>query len=172
MAAIKQKVGQCIDCEPGPDKPLIAKRCNFHYWKYRNSLKPPAEDKFQDKKLMDIWFAEQVNQLPKCCENCGEPLIQFAPWAAKAYIAHIVPKRLFISVKRHPLNRMFLCLICHTNYDNWGDGDKISSMPVFGLLVERFMTFRSSIADDEWKHLPGYLIDAAFDELNTVYGKP
>ena len=41
MSSIKQKHGQCLDCPAGSkDKPLTAKRCQFHYWNYRASLKP------------------------------------------------------------------------------------------------------------------------------------
>lgn len=31
---------ECIDCKDGVLKPTIAKRCTFHYWNYRASLKP------------------------------------------------------------------------------------------------------------------------------------
>lgn len=34
------KNGFCIDCTDKVEKPLTAKRCSFHYWNYRASLKP------------------------------------------------------------------------------------------------------------------------------------
>jgi|SRR5690606_24479563 len=36
---IKPKTGPCLDCSDGKDKPLIAGRCLFHYWKHRNAVK-------------------------------------------------------------------------------------------------------------------------------------
>ena len=38
--SIKPKTGICLDCTDEVEKPLTAKRCNFHYWNYRASLKP------------------------------------------------------------------------------------------------------------------------------------
>ncbi len=37
---IKIKIGFCIECTDKVEKPLTAKRCSFHYWNYRASLKP------------------------------------------------------------------------------------------------------------------------------------
>lgn len=38
---MKVKFGNCLDCPSGSaEKPLTAKRCNYHYWNYRASLKP------------------------------------------------------------------------------------------------------------------------------------
>lgn len=34
------KKGFCIECTDKVEKPLTAKRCQFHYWNYRASLKP------------------------------------------------------------------------------------------------------------------------------------
>jgi hypothetical protein len=157
------KIGICIDCGPGSiEKPLTAGRCHNHYWKYRANLKLSAkkqldgyEDKQAQKKALDLWFAKQIRQMPRCCENCGERLIIFAPWAAKAYIAHILPKRLFKSVIIHPDNRLFLCLICHENFDRW-PAEKVITMPVFPLAVERFMLLQHNLNKDEINDLPVY----------------
>jgi hypothetical protein len=167
MAAIKPKIGKCADCDKLTS--LTAGRCNFHYWKYRNSLKrakEPAEDKYNEKRAMDLWFAEQIKQMPKCCENCDEPLNHYALWGAKAYVAHIVAKRLFKSVKMHPLNRVFLCIQCHTNYDNWSEA-KVSKMRVIQLCIERYEQFANEIISDERRYLPDWIT------INSmVYGKP
>lgn len=40
-STIKIKTGICVDCGPGSKEQLLtAKRCTFHYWNYRASLKP------------------------------------------------------------------------------------------------------------------------------------
>lgn len=159
---IKQKIGQCIDCEDGPNKPIIAGRCQYHYWGYRNKVTTDkrkqsdlSEECDQKQRALDSWFANQVNNLPKHCENCGKYLNPYAPWGAKTYIAHIVPKRNFESVMCHPLNRMFLCAICHTNYDNWPEV-KVMAMPVFAIAVERFLSIAPSIVFEELNSLPDF----------------
>lgn len=45
---IKPKKGICIDCPRGAGEvPLIAKRCQNHYWQYRSSLKGEKAGKSQ-----------------------------------------------------------------------------------------------------------------------------
>jgi hypothetical protein len=174
MSGIQPKKGQCKDCEPGPHKYLTAGRCGFHYWKHRKAIKDADRkakgldvDKQAQKKALDLWYASQISKMPGCCENCSAPLILFAPWAAKAYIAHIVPKRNFESVMIHPLNRVYLCGQCHTNFDNWGS-DKVKLMPVMVIAIERFMQFKNTIHPDECRYLPDYFIDLAYEKLNEV----
>ncbi len=163
--SIKPKTGKCLDC--GPDvgeRSLISGRCQTHYWQHRADVKAAARqasgisiNKQAQKKAMDLWFVNQIKQLPKRCENCNEPLIVFAPWAARSFVAHIVPKRHFISVATHPLNRVFLCLQCHTNYDNWSEA-KVQRMPVISTCKERFLAFADEIPASEWRYLPDWLI--------------
>ena len=160
MSGIKPKMGKCLDCPPGSViKPVIAKRCQTHYWQHRNKVntaKATAEQAEAEQARSDAlatWFAEQINIMPKECENCGAYLNRYAPWGAKTYIAHIIPKRHFESVMIHPMNRLFLCGSCHTNYDNWGY-DKVKAMQAFPLAVERFKTFSDSIASSEYEYLP------------------
>lgn len=45
MSSIKPKTGNCLDCPDGIIKPLIAKRCQHHYWLYRESLSEKKEQK-------------------------------------------------------------------------------------------------------------------------------
>lgn len=45
---IKQKKGKCIDCPPSASEVrLTAKRCHFHYWKHRSSLKAGKSNRNQ-----------------------------------------------------------------------------------------------------------------------------
>lgn len=163
MSSIQPKKGQCIDCESGLDKYLTADRCQFHYWKHRKTIKDAEAkrkginiDKQAQKKALDLWYAAQISKMPARCENCPEPLIMFAPWAARAYIAHIVEKRNFKSVMTHPLNRVYLCIQCHSNYDNWSEV-KVQQMPVIKTCMERFVQFVGDIAGEEMRFLPGWL---------------
>lgn len=46
MSSIKPKIGVCKDCGPGTKEvPLIAGRCNMHYWIFRGEQKPKKQFK-------------------------------------------------------------------------------------------------------------------------------
>lgn len=45
MSSIKPKTGNCLDCPDGIIRPLIAKRCQHHYWLYRELLSDKKEQK-------------------------------------------------------------------------------------------------------------------------------
>lgn len=159
------KQGICIDC--GPDSAptyLTAKRCKNHYWQHRAKLSaekkknnPANTDALAEKRALNSWFATQISMMPKHCENCDEYLNQYAPWGARSYVCHIVPKVHFETVKIHPFNRWFGCVQCHSNYDNWGE-DKVAQMPVIEKVQDRFKRFSHLLNDDEIKRLPNYLM--------------
>lgn len=161
---IQRKEGICVDCGSAKgNKPLIAKRCinqpNFHYQKHQKEeyiKKQSQKKKSKSKSLSDAnngqtlgnWFNEQINQMPRQCENCEEYLNPYAPWSARAYIAHIVPKRNFLSVMVHPINRLFLCIDCHTKFDN-SLSKEIVKMKCWPIAVERFNSFKHLIYSEE-----------------------
>ena len=61
---MKQKEGFCLDCTDGIEKPLIAKRCEFHYWQFRqnvNSKKNPKQKK--DYKIPKVSQKMKVRNL-------------------------------------------------------------------------------------------------------------
>lgn len=162
MSSIKLKKGKCIDCGPeSHDQYLTAKRCKNHYWQHRKSInagKCCKIENYDKRQLLDKWFAEQISIMPRHCEECDEYLNHYAPWGAKSYIAHILPKRHFESVMVHPLNRMFLCIQCHTNLDNW-PANKVKNMSIFPLMVQRFVSFSHMTHKDELLYLPAHLED-------------
>ena len=164
MSSIKPKKGVCIDCGPESQETyLTAERCKFHYWKHRSAVKEAARklsqthtDKQAQKKALNAWFITAIEQMPLCCEECNERLIIFAPWAAKAYVAHVLGKALFKSVATHPLNKVYLCLICHTNFDNWGE-DKIMKMVIFPKILEISLHLVQHLQQSEQNKLPEYV---------------
>lgn len=168
MSSIKPRIGTCIDCGPGTeDKYLMAKRCfsgpHFHYQKHqqaKSKKKPNQVKQAEKKKTLGRWFNEQIGSMPRQCENCGEYLNPYAPWSSRAYIAHIVPKRHFVSVMVHPLNRWFGCIDCHTKYDN-SLSKEVVEMPVYSIVVERFRQFVEEIDPSELRHLAPFLQDIA-----------
>lgn len=43
---IKQKIGKCSECEPdAPEQPLIAGKCQRHYWQFRSTKWKKSEPK-------------------------------------------------------------------------------------------------------------------------------
>lgn len=164
MSSIKPKKGICIDCGPDSHENYLTKgRCKTHYWRHRHAVKEAAnklsegyQDQIAHQKALDKWFATAIAQMPRCCEECDERLYIFAPWAAKAFVAHVLAKAIFTSVRTHPLNKIYLCLICHTNFDTWGE-DKVQKMKIFPKALEISLLLVKHLKHDELDHLPDYV---------------
>jgi hypothetical protein len=161
---IKPKIGQCTDCpEDSEPKPLVAGRCQRHYWLHRekiNSTKPKAKAKQERGKELNVYFANQILTMPATCEESGQPLPKSPLWMRKACIAHILPKRPdfgFPSVATHPLNRIFLHPDIHTNMDNQGESYilKMKSLPIMKARVAQFIHL---LTPAELNRLPHYFL--------------
>lgn len=164
--SIKPKIGPCVDCGGSINKYITAGRCTqgpyFHYQKHKQGIYAErAKSKKKAKTLRTVakggmtlgqWFNSQISMMPRECENCGDYLSPYNVIGQRSYIAHIVPKRHIESVMVHPLNRMFLCVDCHSNYDNWLNKD-IMLMRCWPIAVSRFDKFKHLIEPDEYKHL-------------------
>lgn len=165
--SIKPKTDKCVDC--GPDEPkrfVMAGRCcvepYFHYQKHKSAkYAENSQKRKRDKSLRTLeksgmtigqWYNMQISLMTRECENCGEYLNPYNVIGKHAYIAHIVPKRHIESVAVHPLNRMFLCVDCHSNYDNWLNKD-IVNMQCWPVAIKRFNLFKENIEPHEYKHL-------------------
>ena len=147
------KIGKCIDCAPdAPAKPLIAKRCEFHYKTHRNKVnagKKHNVEKKAFKKDLNVYFASQILQIPATCENCGCDIRWQREKHPRMLVAHILPKRKsggFPSVATHPLNRVFLCPDCHTQMDNKGE-DFVKKMKIYPIMIERLKKFAHCITE-------------------------
>ena len=163
---MQKKKGICIDCGPGSkEQYLIAGRCESkHYWAHRrkvNANKPKNVAKQLQKNNNNVFFASQLLQAPKHCENCGDPLFNtISMFGPRSIICHIVPKRDkggCPSVSLHPMNRWFGCVDCHNNYDNLGARYALT-MAALPLIRERFDQFKNDIAPGEQKNIPSFLI--------------
>lgn len=146
---IKRNKGVC--CIENCKRPIYSKKmCQDHYWKDNAKKKQEkkkangtAAKKQKTAKELNIFFASQIPEIPECCEECGDSLRWQKMNNFKSIIAHILPKRKdggFPSVSTHPKNRMFLCLICHTNMDNKGK-DYVLNMNCFELMIDRLKEF-------------------------------
>lgn len=148
------KIGKCKDCSY--QGKLIAGRCQNCYWRYRSSLKKKSKDRITDDSKLEAgslksWFDNQIKQAPRYCEECGAPLAASIRFIPTAIVAHIFPKRKeygYPGVATHPLNRMFFCIDCHTNFDNLGESH-VSKMQSFSLIKTRAIKVYNDMAEDE-----------------------
>lgn len=166
MSTIKPKRGQCLDCPPNsPEKYLTAGRCGFHYKLHRqrvNKGKKHNVAKVETKKELNVFFASQILEIPSNCEECGNDLryLRANKNFARSLVAHILPKRPvggFPTVATHPLNRMFYCPDCHTDFDNKGIdfAKQLKSLP---LMISRFNQFKDLLSPQDLARVPKYLI--------------
>ena len=165
MSTIKPKRGHCIDCPPdAPEKFLTAGRCEFHYRAHRNRVNAGKKHnvaKREKKQELNVFFASQILEIPPCCEECTRDIrfYRASKNFARSLVAHILPKREkggFPLVATHPLNRMFYCPDCHTNFDNKGieHAMKLKSLP---LMISRFNQFKSVLSPQDLERVPVYL---------------
>jgi hypothetical protein len=162
---IKQKRGICIDCPPeSKEVPLTAKRCNTHYWRYRqqvNSEKPSSKAKKAEKGTFAVFFASQALVFPDKCEESGQPLPKSPAWLKLSCIAHILPKKKgfggFPSVATHPSNKIFLHPDIHSNMDNLGK-DYVVKMKSLHIMKERVKVLLPFLTDEERNRVPEYLL--------------
>ena len=174
MGGIKRKQGVC-DVENCSGQIYSKKKCQFHYWQQnakdnaeKKKTNGKAAAKQKNLKDLNVFFASQLLEVPEGCENCGDSLEYLKnSKMRKAIIAHILPKRPvggFPNVSTHPKNKLFLCLDCHTDFDNKG-ADFATKMNCFDLMCERFMEFENLLSESDKQRLPFYFKDL----LNIKY---
>jgi len=159
---IKPKYGECLDCTDGILRPLIAKRCQSHYWQYRNSITKKVKDLDIEKTIKQpnpttnlvLWYAEIMKREEPICWECHKKINKYDTTAWHGSIAHILPKSIFPSIKSHPMNYLILGMYCgcHGQFDsNWLFA---SRMKVIGVAKVRFNEFKDSISSAELRRIP------------------
>lgn len=165
---ISPKIGLCVDCTDGVEKPIIAGRCRWvHYKLHRTKMiaqkkrlksKVAALGRTEVNKILippkKDWFMIKREEMKGVCENCGEPSPKENTKYYKWGICHILPKEHFGSIAWLTDVRIWweACIPCHTRYDrNWYTAEQ---MPIFPELVRRFKLFQDRIAEDERKRIP------------------
>lgn len=167
---IKPKLGLCQDCPKNSHiKPLISKRCKFHYWKHRASVKKnkvnnnksklPSKNNFclgfASSKNLKEWFSYQYSVSTGVCENCKTPIIYHSNLSIISAQAHILPKSKFKSVRLLHINRLELghtdCS-CHQKFDkSW---ESASKMSVFSKAYDIVQQIIPCLNDEEYRKLP------------------
>lgn len=161
--SMKTKKGICLGCKK--EKFIYSKKmCSDCYWrdnKKKNAEKNKEKNAWKDekKKELNVFFASQLLEVPRCCEESGADLTYWKNsklW--KAIIAHILAKRenAFPRFALHPKNRMFYCPDCHTDFDN-GDSNHAKQMKSLPLMRERFNEFKPLLTQSELARVPEYL---------------
>ena len=163
---MKKKKGICRCCPPERGEQYLYSKglCQSHYWQEnakKNAEKNKEKNAWKEEKRkeLNIFFASQILEVPRCCEECGADLTYWKNsklW--KAIIAHILAKRenAFPRFALHPKNRMFYCPDCHTNFDN-GDSNHAKQMKSLPLMRERFNEFKPLLTESELARVPEYL---------------
>jgi len=188
---MKTKTGKCGLCSDNAEKPITGKfyfdsqsnittnkldavdlnsfgMCEHHYWAYnrKKGIKKASKsksgiEKKNKKAELNVFFANQLPQIPNNCENCQTDITYYRSnknmW--RSLVAHILPKRDnygFPTVATHPQNRVFLCPTCHGNYDNLGS-DFAKSMQCLPIMKERFNEFKHLLTESEIQRVPNYL---------------
>lgn len=159
------KIGKCIDCPDSEHaKPLVAKRCQLHYWEYRrkiNATKPAKAKKTAKAQGVASFFDTIMqNKVMGKCQECGKRLPTGPKWLVKACLAHILPKRDtfgFPSVATNADNIIFLCPDCHTNMDNLG-AEYAMKMKCLPLMKERVKLLIPLMTEQEVNRIPAHLL--------------
>lgn len=183
-SSIKQKKGKCLDCTDDTEKPLIAGRCQNHYWQHRAKISrdngeieeavknPPKEREVHSLSrstlvsTLNPYYTYWVRYCGFKCEECGEPISTSDTDGLIGAQAHILPKSPnsgFPSVAVVLENHMTLGARCgcHRKFDkNWLSAQK---MDIWPKAVDRFRKFMHLIAKDELRRLP--------EPLREIYDK-
>lgn len=104
------------------------------------------------------WFEDRRREMTGTCLHCQGVTEKKNDKQFHFSIAHILPKKLFDSVKTHPLNWIELCYYgssCHSNMDNFILD--MTDMHCWDTIVERFQAMYPDIAKEERKHIPDTL---------------
>lgn len=138
---IKRKLKKCKSC--GADRHIFSKGvCKFCWAK---SYNPPQkkEVKSSNKTQFSItqFFDYHIKNC-KQCEECNSKIYN----ADIRNIAHILPKRIFTSVKTNHWNFIHLCWQCHSDFDSsW---DKAKKMKCWGIAMERFNKIKHLVTEN------------------------
>lgn len=171
-STIQQKTGECMDCQDGQQKPIIAGRCQFHYKLFREEERRKKSKERMigevDKVTEDMqnaWFLDRRKEMTGYCLLCNGKTTKDNDKEFKRSIAHLLAKRknMFPSVASHPSNFIELCFYgnsCHTNMDNNMISLEELKMNdrIWNVIVAKFKKVYPHIAPNETKNIPEILL--------------
>lgn len=107
-----------------------------------------------EKKELAGFYAKMLSESPKTCMECGCDLKPSMVINPRSIVCHILPKRIFNSIAKNPLNVVYLCNDHHNTLDNFSP----VKMKTFPLLVERVKKLIPLIKESELKSIPEYYL--------------
>lgn len=167
---LKPKIGVCIDCSPGsPPKPLIAGRCQQHYWIFRSRKsnlrtrllpsKTPICLEFASTKTQREWYLHHIDTCSWECENCQTPIKPINEKQMFSAQAHILPKLQFPTLKNLIDNHLTLGFSecgCHQLWDlSW---EKAAGMSIFTVARDKILPLIPLLSPVERRKLPQIFI--------------
>lgn len=118
---------------------------------------------------LNRWFQARRKEMGGRCLHCGEKTTKHQDNWYKCSVCHILPKRLFPSVKTHPLNWIELCFWdknCHAQFDDFKLD--ITELNCYDLVIERFIAMYPDIDPKERKYIPDTLLQYVKNETDTI----
>lgn len=142
----------------------------YVYLKRKTPLKRSRAPKKEDTALKKF-YDDAMNNSTYKCEECGENVYSISYIFRKSTVAHLLPKKIFKSVKAHIKNKICLggTCGCHSKYDkSWASAIKMKIWPVVeNILVNILIPL---LPPDEYSKLPKFLKNIMLPEelINTL----
>ncbi len=159
------RVGPCLEC--GSQLPQPLNEDGLCYWHQRHSrtaakkgivrhigLSRTIQPVSAEDLDLQNFYRRHVSRMAGRCQECDAPIMVMNYKIAKSALAHILPKKIFHSVRTHDLNLLELggACGCHDKWDK--DWSSAADMKVFTVAAERFLLFYPSIAQEERGDIP------------------
>ena len=133
---MKYKKKICPQCSDGKEKPSIGGLCNYHYWKFRNTinLKKKKKKGISERTL----FINIFNSRPKKCFLTHKPLpADLTPNTPNFhwYFHHVLPKGLYPSFVMMPKNIVIVFPDVHYDIENLPEEKLLERYPLYIELL-------------------------------------
>lgn len=107
----------------------------------KQTTKNRAKKQEKSITMKNYWtYHLEVLANGKSCENCGKRLQE-----SVISVCHILPKQRHTDVMDHLSNCAYMCDLCHTRYDRIQSTSQIYLMPVFPIMLKRYLIFRENV---------------------------
>lgn len=142
------------ECVPKKRKPLKKISDKLKTEREKNRVALGGEDTELVK-----WFKQKIKTSSGYCSECGCRVEKNVYQFAVMTVCHILAKRPTVcpSVKTHPLNFIILCPDHHDMFDK-SSWEEREMMGCWETVKQRLVMLYDSIADNEKRHFPSFLL--------------